>query len=625
MTVSILETDRLMKEEAVIPGLPEPLRIVPNDPDKWRLWMGAVKAYREKRRRECAKDVRQQMIEKERCRRDTAYFITVWGVIFEPRKVENAPPEWKPFILFPFQVHMVRWIDYILELDVEGSNGRSDGVIEKSRDMGATNIFCAVATKHFIFDTVFIAGFQSRRFEDVDHKTKTGTIFYRIRALLGIEDSVPPSLRLPRFLQPAGFDRDLHSLEGHGAIKNPESGKTCVLVGETTTTLSSVSDRFTMRLSDEAARYAEFPSGWANQQAVTDHRFANSSADTVNDAFMHMAELGQECLLSPEKWGPSYLRLGWELHPMHTQEWFDGQRARAASNQDPNEFAREYEINYFAKRGALVYPTYSDVKAGHYPYDPMGGPLMCLIDPGISDPGAVVWLQQDYGRGGWNIIESFEGLGGEDAHFYASLLTGVYVSGDYSYNYDEYPRIHELMEFTANIALPITYVGDPAGNQRGGRGDDKSTWYSELAIGAALFSPSKRIFVNTVTAENARTHLVRQDAVRNLLPMLRFDHGPGGARVLHCLKVSRFKKTTSGRSINEAQKPEHGPESHIRTAVEFGAVWIKRMILAKNQQQAIGMGQKRQPIRRSLSGNLVSGRQKEMFDPRRRSRGVGPL
>jgi hypothetical protein len=334
-----------------------------------------------------------------------------------------------------------------------------------------------------------------------------------------------------------------------------------------------------------------------------------------------MARLGEDCLIDPDRPGPALLRLEWHLHPYHTPEWFAGQKARSASNADPMEFEREYEINYFSQRGSLVYPLYSNVNTGNYPYDPMGGPIMVWIDPGISDPGAIVWAQQDYGRGGWNVIESFEGLGGEDAHFYASVLTGVYVSGEHQYDYNAYQRLHEIMEFSASIRQPITYIGDPAGNQRGGRGDDKSTWYFELGVGAARIAPNRKIFVNTITADNARSHMVRQDAVRNLMPMFRFDHGPGGARVLHCLRVSRFHRSASGRSQIEATKPEHGPESHIRTCVEYGAVWIRRMVMPQQMRS----GEVRKPIRVSSAGNVVSGRQHELFNRKRKNIGLGPI
>src|SRR5690606_31416849 len=132
----------------IIPGLPEHLRVVPNDGPRWRLWAQAVRAHRELRRRECSRDMRQQRIEYERCRRDPAYWIVMWGVVFEPRKVEDTPPEWKPFILYPIQIQMIRWIQHVMEQD---EKGRGDGIVEKSRDMGATNIFCAYAVHQFLF------------------------------------------------------------------------------------------------------------------------------------------------------------------------------------------------------------------------------------------------------------------------------------------------------------------------------------------------------------------------------------------------------------------------------------------------------------------------------------------
>lgn len=610
--VTPLQSDIFVRQQAKIRGLPPNLEIVPNDPAQWRVWKDAIMAYRQARRKACAADVAQQNVERELCRRDTAYFLCIWGVIFEPRSVENAPPSWKPFILFPFQVQMVRWIEHILTLNPDASNGRGDGVIEKSRDMGATNIFCGVFVKHFIFDDVFVAGFISKKFDDVDKPHTMGTIFYRLRALLGAEDAVPASLRLPRFLQPKGFDYDAHIATG--AIVNPEPGKSCLLEGETTTKLSGVSNRSTARLNDEAARFDNFGGAWANQQATSDHRFALSSADTTHGpAFRNMAELGRECLMSPEKPGPSLLRLEYDLHPFHTPEWYQGQLARAQSNEDPNEFFREYNIDYDAERGAEVYPRFKSVSTEHVPYDPYGGRVLCLIDPGIRDPGAVVWLQQDLTRGGFNVVESFQGLGGEDVGFYASILTGTYFSGEHQYNYNEYPRIDDIMEFSANIGQVVTYIGDPAGNQRGAGGKDTSTWYKQLSMSARELCGAT-IFVNTITANNARSYETRKQAVNWLIPMLRFHQGQGGAWALTCMKNYRYKSPSlRGQEVFEPAKPMHDKHSHTATAIEYGAVWIKREFDAQLNRKRQG-AEKRKPTRVSLSGNVVSGRQKTMFD-----------
>src|SRR5690606_38854785 len=155
------------------------------------------------------------------------------------------------------------------------------------------------------------------------------------------------------------FSPDMHMAPG--AIKNPEEGKTCFLLGETTTKLAGVGGRSTMRINDEAARFDAFEDTWANQQATSDHRFALSSADLKSPHFYQMARLGQECLINPEKDGPSFLRLDWWLHPFHTTEWFARQKARAMADGDPHKFAREYEIDYFAGQGDHVYPRFRQV------------------------------------------------------------------------------------------------------------------------------------------------------------------------------------------------------------------------------------------------------------------------
>ena len=591
--------------EATIPGLPEQLRVVPIDPNKWRMWNMSVRAYREKRRRECARDLRQQAIEYEKCRRDPCYFTIMFGVIFEARSVEGTPPSWKPFILFHFQVQMIRSLEHMMTLT---ERGRGDMIWEKSRDMGATNVICAFAVHHFIFEKVFICGFISRNFDAVYKRNSSDTIFYKITAFLGIEDAVPAELRLPKFLQPRGFDPEIHI--SAASIKNPEPGKTCFLLGETTTKLTGVSGRSTLRVNDEAARFDAFHDAWANQQATTDHRLALSSADTRSPAFYNLARLGEQCLLDPHKAGPMFMRLEWRLHPFHTQTWYENQRDRAMADGDPYKFAREYDIDYFAGQGDPVYPRYLNVKTTVCPYEPEGGTLYCFIDPGIRDAASIIFVQKDSKYPNvYNVIDSFEGLGGEDAGFYASVLTGVYLSGMNQYDYNRYNGIHQFMEFTSNIRQAIIYVGDPAGNQRGAGGEESETWFKKLNEKAMEFS-GRSIIVHTVThiktpgieTGGVRSFTHRINCVNELLPQFQFD-SRGGDRTLKCLQQAKYPRPTRTESV-EPMKPIHDKNSHIRTAFEWGCVWLAAQKIVENRGVVVA-------VRQSMSGNRVNAATKE--------------
>src|SRR3989304_1776127 len=331
-------------EQQTIPALgalvPE-LAIVPQDADEWKLWRTRVKAYRELRRRQCEDNRKEQKIEMDRCKDDPAYWIIMYTAIFEPRSIDGNPPAWYPWILFPFQVGMSRWIQATVE---ETEGGRGDGVVEKSRDMGASWIFCAYISWAFLYQDVFVAGIISRNADQVDKTNSSDTLFFKIKALLGLVLSVPAGLRLPEWMKPKGLNNDSSTLR---TIAHPT--KQCSILGETSTSLAGVGGRATMRVNDEAARFENFDAAWANQAATTTHRFALSSADLKSPGFRELAELGRAGLANPYAKAPSYLRLDWWVHPFHTEEWFENEKARAIN--DLHSFEREYEISYEAGRG----------------------------------------------------------------------------------------------------------------------------------------------------------------------------------------------------------------------------------------------------------------------------------
>ena len=558
-------------EQPVIPGLPAHLREVPLDAQDWRQWREQVAAHRERIRRSCLTSEKQRQVQYALCRRDPAYFMTMFGVVFEPRDVSGRPPQWMPFIPFGFQVQFVRWWQHVM---AQNEMGRGDGITEKSREMGYTWMMCVIMVWAWLFMDIFVCGIISRTEEQVDKPGKTDTIFAKIRAQLGIERGIPARLRLPKWMLPEGFDPTWSG--PHNKLRTLiHPTRTNTLQGETTTEMSGVSGRATMRFNDELARFDAGQGAWGNQQAVTLHRFGGSSADRKSGMFFYnLARRAEAAITDPMQPGPSFSRLDYWLHPFHTEEWLENERARS---EDPVVFAREYEIDYFAGQGDFVYPRSHAIVAGDYPYNPMLGELMIWLDNGVSDPTSIGIIQHDFTTNRYRVVDGFENDGSEDAEFIASVLVGVPIS-QAGYDYEKYPGLLDLMDWLYNLRRPITYYGDPAGNAKSG--DGKRSFYEAITETSARLTHRQRtIRVRTLTSvksaldgreQSARSHAVRKINLNKVLMRLDFNDTPGALRILTALQRSQYPEMRAGSTrVIERLEPKHDEWSHARSGMEF--------------------------------------------------------
>src|ERR1044072_4049053 len=88
-------------------------------------------------------------------------FINDWCETFDPRNAASGLPTRMPFILFPKQVELVEFLHacYLNE---------TDGLIEKSRDMGATWVCVSFSVWAFLFQEGATVGWGSRKGAQVD-------------------------------------------------------------------------------------------------------------------------------------------------------------------------------------------------------------------------------------------------------------------------------------------------------------------------------------------------------------------------------------------------------------------------------------------------------------------------
>lgn len=139
-------------------------------------------------------------------------FIHDWGCTFDPRLVELGIEATVPFLLFPKQEEFIDWV-------VARWKGREDGVVEKSRDMGASWLMVGIAVWMWTFHAGTVFGFGSRKEEYVDKIGDPKSLLWKVRTFIAL---------LPPEFQPKGYNDAKHA--PFMRIVNPETGS--AIVGE---------------------------------------------------------------------------------------------------------------------------------------------------------------------------------------------------------------------------------------------------------------------------------------------------------------------------------------------------------------------------------------------------------
>lgn len=586
----------------IIRGLPASIATIPDDATGWLRWREQALAFREWAHRVADDDPEKRAAILRLAADDPAFFMLVYGSLLEPRTTPDTrvdadgnlvpfpkPQGWYPWVPYPFQVEMIRWIEDVMARPNDPL-GRGDGVIEKSRDMGATWVFCLYVAHQWLFADDFVAGLISHK-EDLVDSNDPKSMFFRIEALLGMNTRVPERavapgtifdglrVRTPAYLMPAGYEPKLHNLK----LNLIHPSKSNFIVGESTTAKSGIGSRTTMSIIDEAAKIADLLTIWSGMGPVTSHRFALSSAERdFGDGMYTLVERGRQAQMQPGRPGPSFLSLPWDKHPLRDGAWYTAARNRYEGNE--RGFRQEYEIDWYAGMGDAVYPAARTIMPVHAPYEPLKGEVWGTIDPGLRDPTAVAFLQHRLGENRYRLVEGLM-LKTPSAEYLAPILMGFPRGHPVRALYNGDPSIEEVMDFTWELrksGVNITWVGDPYGDNAGGA--ERESYYM------ALFRRSQELnqqytewqdepirpvdlIVMTKYDEGARSHRKRKECLAQMLPRLDFHDIPRCRFFLEAVQSYRYKTQDEGRLVmNEPNAPAHDIYSHCATALEFWAV-----------------------------------------------------
>lgn len=240
-----------------------------------------------------------------------ADFIEDWMFTYDPRNVNRGLPAYVPFILFDHQREFVSFL-------FEHYRGRKGGLVEKSRDMGASWVALAFAVCVWLFEPGAKISVGSRKEALVDTLGDPDSLLEKVRILIR---------ELPPELQPLGWNEQAHAR--HMKITNPENGS--VITGEAGDNIGR-GGRSSLYLLDEAAFVENPEKVEAALSQNTDVRFDISTPNGIGNPFYKKRFGGAVDVFT----------FHWTKDPRKDDAWY----AHQCATLDPRVLAQEVDLDY---------------------------------------------------------------------------------------------------------------------------------------------------------------------------------------------------------------------------------------------------------------------------------------
>lgn len=268
-------------------------------------------------------------------------FIEDWCITYDPRNVGNQDrPPLMPFNQFPRQRELVMFF-------MDCLRDKESGLIEKTRDMGATWLATAFSVWMWRFHDGAGIGWGSRKEQLVEKIGDPDSIFEKMRMQIDY---------LPRFFMPKGFDRQKHC--SYMKILNPDNGAS--ITGESGDNIGR-GGRKTIYWKDESAHYERPEKIEAALGHNTTVQIDISSVNGNANVFARRRKAGiiwePGCKIKSGK--TRVFILDWRDHPLKTQEWYDKLRLKHEDEGLNHIFAQEVDRDYAASvEGILIKPAW---------------------------------------------------------------------------------------------------------------------------------------------------------------------------------------------------------------------------------------------------------------------------
>lgn len=246
-----------------------------------------------------------------------------WGI--DPRP--DAPLSLMPFGLFPFQERFVEWLDYIT------FNKRVSGVVEKARDMGATETVLRWMLRNWLFREGFQGLILSANEDLVDSKKDPSTLFEKLRFQMRM---------LPAWMAPPGFD--LQKDMPYMLLSHPTNGST--LQGDAPTPNVGRQRRATFVLGDEFAAWQH--GGYPQYTALSRTTNTFCAVSSVQGKFNKFGDLAHDGHTAK-------FEMDWREHLWRDERWYNSLKfGFVGAAMTDEEIAQEVDRNFAASQPGLV-------------------------------------------------------------------------------------------------------------------------------------------------------------------------------------------------------------------------------------------------------------------------------
>lgn len=244
-------------------------------------------------------------------------FIRDCCVTYDPRNPAKGLPAKMPFIPFPKQVELINFVNGLMV-------DQNDGLVEKSRDMGATWICSGISVWLWLYHPGSAVGWGSRKEQLVDKLGDPDSIFEKIRMII---------LNMPWYCLPEGFNQKDHLC--FMKCINPANDST--ITGEAGDNIGR-GGRKSIYFKDESAHY--------ERPELIEASLGDNTNVQVDISSVH----GEGTVFHRKRMSGSVetFIMDWRDHPAKDQEWYDARKAKADAQGLGHVLAQEVDRDYAA-------------------------------------------------------------------------------------------------------------------------------------------------------------------------------------------------------------------------------------------------------------------------------------